>query len=460
MATPSSQLLFGCAARSGWQCLPLLLLFSVLGTPSAALAQSRSLTRQLDPLVVPGSVLPTLLNTRLEQLGCFRAQASLSGDLEPIPCQVDERTPRGAYVLPFGPDANPDASDGVLSSRDELVFVASDAGGKVERPRWPTGFIKGAELELRDPLDGALAWVYLGVFDGTPPRSKVDYVRYIPGSELIDAATYQLRFSKEAPIVFDHLSIKTGAGGDGSNPVDRMKIRLDAKVWNAISIQKSEADYSSDVIGYLDGPVRVLRRTRNRLIIWWKLPSPSAVQDNFFYGNHFEFPISVTLPLDLDTFLSEATLRISVDLKGNPRRVFFNDHNPEPVAIDGSWSEAEAKLDPRPYSWSVLHGTRPNDTAGWFNRLSIGANTPIDPYLYYQDNGAQADPPESSPGQVGDLGYEVRNLRGLTKGTHYLTSVLYHMPKYSPELVRRYLAIRNQPLQVRVPRVLVPTASD
>lgn len=432
--------------------LPLMLCHGLM-------AQPRSLERQLDPLVVPGAMLPSLLETPLEKLGCFRAKASLDGTLEPIPCQVDERTARGAYVLPFGPDSNPEDSDLKLSARDELVFVASDAGGKVEQPRWPAGLVEGLELELRDPLDGALAWIYLGAFEGPAPRSSVDYVRYIPGSEVVDASTYQLRFSKDAPIVFDHLAIKTGAGGDGSNPVDRMKIRLDAKVWGTISIQKTEADYTSEVIGYLDGPVRVLRRTRNRLIIWWKIPSPSAIQDNYFYGTHFEFPISVTLPMDLDAFLSEATLRISVDLKGSPRRVFFNEHNPEPVAIDGRWTAAEAGLDLRPYTWSVLHGTRSNDSAGWFNRLSIGANTPIDPYLYYRDNAQQADAPEGIPGQVGDLGYEVRNLKGLTKGTHYLTSVLYHMPKYSPELVRRYLSIRHHPLQVRVPRVMPPSSA-
>jgi len=187
-------------------------------------------------------------------------------------------------------------------------------------------------------------------------------------------------------------------------------------------------------------------------MIWWKLPSPSAIQDNFFYGRYFEFPIQVTLPLDLDTFLSEATLRISVDLKGKPEREFLNARNRSPVLMDGLVSPAEKSLDRRPAQWSVLHGTRPGDTGGWFNRLTVGANTPIDPWLYYGDDITHADAPESEAGEVGDIGYEVRNLKGLSRGTHTLTSVLYHFPVWSPSLERRYLAIQDAPLQTRLIR--------
>lgn len=419
-----------------------------VGGSGGEVVKPRTLQRTLDVVVTRGQALTGLLSTPLNQLGCFKGP----NPLVVIPCQIDEKTNNGQYILTSGPEARPQDSDGRLSPQDELLFVAQDAGPQVSSPQFPAGAQRFAEVEVVDPQDGALAWVYVAAFAGKAPRSNADYVTFRPSTGQVEGQVYRLTFSKEAPIVFDDLTLLAAGNGNGTNPVDRMKIRLDAKVWGTIPILKTEDDYSSELMGYIDGPVRVLRRTRNRLIIWWKIPSPSAVQDNFFYGRYFEFPIQVSLPLDLDSFLSEATLRISVDLKGKPEREFINARNRTPVKMDGVPTADEKALDRRPAQWSALYGTRVGNTGGWFNRLTVGANTRIDPWLYYGDDSSHADAPEATVGEVGDIGYEVRNLKGLTKGTHTLTSVLYHFPSWTPELERRYLAIQDAPLQTRVRR--------
>jgi len=430
-----------------------LALMGLLAGPAALHAQDsvRPLSRGVDPLVVSGTPLSPLNGTPLSRLGCFRVTGVRDSDagLEPIPCQVDERTPKGAYVFPKGPEADPKEGDGLLSPKDELVFMAHDGGPRAIAPAWPAGFQKGLELELIDPLDGGRGYVYLASFAQEAPRSPRDYVRYTPGTERVEGTSYLMGFSKKAPIVFDTLLIKRNAGGSGENPVDRMKVRLDARVWGTIPIHKTENDYSSEMIGYIDGPVRVIRRTRNRLVLFWKIPSPSAIQDNFFYDTFFEFPIVVTLPLDLDTFLSESKLRISVDLKGDPQRRFLNPRNRVPTRMDGLVTDDEKKLDLRPAEFSIVHGTRPGDEAGWFNRLSVGEKTQLEARLFYVDDATLNDPPEEVAGQLGNLGYEVPDLRGLTRGTHFLTSVLYSFPRYTPGLEQRYLSIKDAPLQVR-----------
>jgi len=408
-----------------------------------------TLTREDDPLVVSGATLTPLLNAPLEQLGCFRG---VQGKLEPTPCQIDERTSEGDYVLPLGPDGNPEDGDGRLSPHDELVFMARDLGARLAQPMWPEGFQQGLELQITDPRDGGRGYLYLAQFDRRPPRSPVDYVTYIPARETVESLAYSLSFSKTAPIVFDRLVLKKDFGGTGDDPVDRMKIRLEATVWNTFSIVKTENDYTSALVGYIDGPVRVLRRTRNRVVLFWKIPSPSALQDNFFYGTFFEFPVAISLPFDLDTFLSDASLRISVDLEGHPHQVFINSNNPTPVRMDGKTSALETALDLSPARWSVVYDASQKGSAGMVNRLSISANTPLFPHQYYVDDQTRPDAPESTPGQVGNLGYEVKNLKGLTKGTHLLTSVLYCFPRYHPGIEARYLAIKDAPLEVVVSR--------
>ncbi len=411
--------------------------------------QADTLVREVDAVLLAGTQMPTLQGFPVEHLGCF---ASHAGAWAPVPCQIDERTSDGAYVFPAGPEANPADGDGVLSPRDEWVFVAGDAGDRVPAPPWGPGLVRGVEVELTDPVDGGTAWLYLGAYDQPPPRSQRDYVRYDVGAQRVEGSSYILGFSRRAPIVFDTLILKKEAGGTGNDMVDRMKIRLTAKIWSTIDIYKTEEDYTSDLMGYIDGPVRVIRRTRNRLVLFWKIPSPSAVQDNYFYGTYFEFPVTVTLPLDMDTFLSECVLRISLDGSTPDGWWFLNSRNPRAVAMDGVWSAEEAAMDTAPAAWSVTFGKAPGHRGGWVNRLTIVSNVDLHPDLFYVDRATEPDPPENYPGQVGNVGYIVRDLKGLTRGTHVLSSVLYTFPEYEPGIEKRYLAVKDAPLRVEVTR--------
>ncbi len=417
--------------------------------PGAGHAEPDTLVREVDPIVLEGAQVPVLVGMPLDRLGCFAVH---DGTWAPVPCQVDERTSDGAYVFTAGPEANPGDGDGRLSANDEWVLEAGDAGERVVNPPWGEGFKRGVEVALTDPLDGGHAWFYLGAYEQPPPRSSRDYVRYHAGGQRVEGTSYVLGFSSRAPIVFNTLILKKAYGGTGHDIVDRMKIRLTAKIWDTIDIEKTEEDYTSDLMGYIDGPVRVIRRTRNRLVLFWKIPSPSAVQDNYFYGTFFEFPVTVTLPLDMDTFLSECVLRISVDGNGPDGVWFYNSRNASPVSMDGKWSEAEATLDTRPAAWSVTFWKGGGHTGGWVNRLTIVSNVDLHPDLFYVDKASEPDPPENFPGQIGNVGYIVPDLKGLTRGTHVLSSVLYTFPAYAPGIEKRYMAVKDAPIRVTISR--------
>ena len=415
----------------------MLLLFLCAGS-----AWGAGFPRQVDPVDL-SEVLSFIKGARIAHIGCFRAQ---EGQFEPIPYQIDERTEDGDLIFTKGPEAHPEDADGRLQLRDDFLILARDIGERMDPPSWPDGFIKGVEIQINDPVHHAQGYVYVGVFDRNPPRSTVDYVRYEAQANRIESESYILGFSKEAPIVFNSLVLKNTMGGNGEDPIDRMKIRLDATLRGGIELKKTEDDYTAKVIGYIDGPIRVIRRTRNRIILFWNIPSPSAIQDNYFYRDSFIFPILVSLPFDLDLFFRKASLRISVDLKSKTLRRFVNEHNRSPVLIDGKKSAAEAALDKRPYGWSAIYGDNPRSPGGWFNRLSM-EDSSITPQLYYVDEEENDDPPERSAGQIGNIGYQVDDLTKLGGGIHKLTSFMYAFNAFSNDLVESYIDIERHPLQ-------------
>jgi hypothetical protein len=151
----------------------------------------------------------------------------------------------------------------------------------------------------------------------------------------------------------------------------------------------------------------------------------------------------------VDTFLSEPRFRVSTDsLCSIPGRVFLNEKNPDPVAIDGKMSEAEQKLDKSPYKWMIVAQTGPNKGA-WMNRLLYEKDkTPAVPMLYYVDDMANADAPEEEPGQCGDVGYSLENLEKVEKGVLRLTSVMYNIPDFKPSEIQKTLNILDRPVKV------------
>jgi hypothetical protein len=262
-----------------------------------------------------------------------------------------------------------------------------------------------------------------------------------------------MAFHPKATIGIGDLAILPAGGGDGVDRVDRLKIRFQAVGPLGIRINKNEEDFSAKTVAWIDGPVRVIRRTANRMVLFWKIPTPSAELDNVYYGNAFEFPTRVDLPFDSDTFISQPVFRVSTDLMCASANgwVFHNGPNPAGVVVDGVMSDAETKLDPKTYRWSAMHATKPGASAGWLNRLLYPMiNTPVHPTLYYRDDAARPDPPEDDPGECGDLGYYLEGVEKIKKGRFELLSVMYNYPEFSPAVVERIMAVLDHPLKVSV----------
>jgi len=418
----------------------LLVAVSVSAGPNAG----KSLTRTQDPLILEGAPLAGLTGW---PIAATRAFAMKNGTVSAIPFQIDEKRPDGQYALPSGPQIS--ADDGMIDANDELVFMAMDAGDRIGRDQLPAGFTAAVELEITDPIDGGKGWVYLASYaQNPPPLSAIDYVTYNNANVVIDTLWFRMAFHPKARLSIGDLIRKPAGGGGNRDLVDRLKIRFTGSVFG-VDLDRNEENFLSETLGWIDGPVRIVRRTVNRVTLW-KLKSPKAFTDNVYYINAFEFPTIIELPFRSDLIVKNPKFRISTDGMCNVSgRRFYNSNNPNGVSIDGVMDAAEKSLDTGPYTWSLV--TDPGGQGGWMNRLLYDTRaTPVRPNLYYNDNAGVADGPEDELGECGDIGYTLDNLGQLKKDKMYLKSILYSVPGTDAKTISEFLNIIDKPLRVNV----------
>ncbi len=408
-----------------------------------AAANQKTLKRTEDQVIVAGKAMPGALGWPIGQARLFSFK---NGQARAVPFQIDEVKPNGKFAVTYGPQRSND--DGVITDRDQLVFMAFDAGDQGGREALPAGAAAVVEIQLQDPLDGGRAWVYLAQYPGNAPAlAAEDYVKFDNQNTRVDSYRYAMGFHKKATLSIGYLAIKPGGGSDGKNIVDRLKIRFQAEILGGLgSIDKNEEQFSSQTIGWIDGPVRVIRSTANQMKIW-KIQTPSAYLDNIYYINSFEFPTEINLPFNPGAVLSGPKFRVATDgLCSLLGRTFYNSRNTQGVTVDGVMSEAEKKLDPNPYTWSAV--VEPNKKGAWINRLMYDTNSPAVPMLYYNDDRARIDPPEDDPGECGDIGYQLVNLDKVKRGKLTLVSIMYQVNSFSLARVPEYMNILNKKLQI------------
>jgi len=473
-----------------------LIIISLLSCTSPLKGNSllkRTITRQVDPIIVKGEDLSKFLGKKVNSLYLYanRGQTSVEttrrvvstdpvgSDPEkfvPIPFQIDRRDSQGDLIFPsssvnpvrnqrflngvnsksqisnsknlnFGKDSN---SYSLLSNNDELVFMAKDLGNRVLQKDWIEDAEEGLEIEVIDPLNGSKGWAYLFSFSSPKKKSSLDYVDYLPKENKIKAQRYIVGFCPQAEMVFDNLTITKTGGGDGVDIFDRFKVRVEARMFLGVRFSKNEEDFTSQVTGYLDGPVRVIRRSKSRTKVFGVFSTPWANSDFTAYCSFFKLPIIINLPFDLSLLLSKLSLRMSADASLITGRKFYNSNNLKGVELDGVMSKKEHKLDYGPAKWLVVAGTREGDTGTWLNRLLIPPSSGLIPNLYYQDDLEALDGPEEVPGQIGNIGYEITNFTHLKGGKYKIISIMYTLPKYKVGDEKGYLDVLDHPLKVVV----------
>jgi hypothetical protein len=320
-------------------------------SPAAALVVEKStviypFSSPYYPVVLTGKDLPPLLNHPLKALALYAVDG---GELRPIAFQIDRRDARGSFQIPIGEAERAAEAETGLDGNDECVFMASEVGDKTARIPEALGASIATEIELRDPHTGRRGWVYGLVFQELAPRpAPIDYVAYDAEKDVVESETVRIGFSREHPFLIDRILWKEAeTRRTARNFTDTMKIRHRGKLLRAISFQRTQADYTSSLSAVKDGPVRVIRRTRNKVRVLWRLKTPSIFIDFIHYANAFFMDTRLDLPFRPGLFFSDVETVMSLDGRpdpGFPLTEVFTDSARDGVAIDGTMSDRKKLL--------------------------------------------------------------------------------------------------------------------
>ena len=282
-----------------WIAIPLVVAAGGLlssGAPAVAaetaVVAPKTLTRSHDPVIVVGAELVPLLGHPVEQ---FRLYGFRSGAFEVIPHQVEARDERGEIV--FG---DPNAERRAIGPRDELVFMARDAGDRAEPRGLPPDADAAWEIELIDSVGGERGWVYLLHFGGKPPPlSPVRYAAFDPETNEARGWYYSVRYAPERNY-YTSMRILPGPGRSGPELLSRMQIRIEAAfslVFATWRPEFTEEDFTARVDGVKNGPVRAVRRVRQSLDMGRFFPDvPSGRVYSSYYFSSFVTPTTLSLP--------------------------------------------------------------------------------------------------------------------------------------------------------------------
>ncbi len=353
-------------------------------------------------LAVSGRRFAALAGRPATELGAW---AWRDGRRVPVPFQIDEcdgdgRVMIGTHDLP--------APSAALGPRSLVLLRREDAA-----ERSPAGGASEHDFEIEVPdATGERRWLYLGPAHAELPPSVEDEVDYDPLQDRVHAARYTLGFDRPQVSYF---SAADGKGRDRGNLLDRLKARVRARIfWGLIEFRRNEDQVTETVLGHGDGPLRAVRRARLEVEIGWGLPSPVIIADDYFYADHAEGPMSISVPFALSYVLGDLDVRIFLDFRDLDGFELFA----EGLGAAGVPVGKEAQLPTPPPGRTTWFALRKGGMA-FLHRIRLDAGlSSVRPTLYYTYAPDRPDPPEAVRGERPAVGYRLTDWSSVGRG-HY-----------------------------------------
>ncbi len=427
-----------------------IILFFVLSIIAGYIYAQSPLSWRKDAVVIEGKKLSLLLGEKIRHIGVFIWR---DGRFEPIPFQIDEKTKDGEYVFPNGSQRNPQEGNSRLDKQDELVFMVWDAGLSAPKDfKFPQGAKKGVEVVITDPVKNQNAYAYIFSFECSAPRSSKDYVKNLVEEGRNFVKTDYYWFGE--PIgegYFDRLHLISPSGKIGPNMVDRIKGRGFIRAFGGIiKIRSGEYNTPTDLVAWIDGPVRVIRRMIGGVELFKIKVKLSGGADNVFYRDWFYTPIFFTIPPGASSFLKGSYMLYTIDFNKNfLGSYYFDAVNPKPVILDGKMDEKEENLNRTSnHNWYAVGGDKGNLVERFIVPKEWGKYVNI--VTFYIDDSEQKDPPEAEPGRH-QVGFKISGMFEVPAGKYEYR--LYYMvsdQKLDQNTIKPWLYILDQPLKIQI----------
>jgi hypothetical protein len=366
--------------------------------------------------IVTGGQLPALLGTQLQQISMLSYAA---GRLSPISFQIDRKDHQGRYVIEADRSPKSARADAVLDDNDELVFRAKDRGDRLPGSSQLARSHRLIEIRLSEPESGAAGWVYVRISSDEKPLSQQRFIRYLPDTDAVKGQLYHIGFSAELPFLVDAFHWKLpGEHAWSADISDTMKIRHLGTFLGFLPFQRTHADYSSRLVSVKRGPLRIIRRTSNRIRMLWKLRSPALYVDYIMMPDGFVMDTVIDIPFNIGLFFSDVVTLTTMDWNDDPALPDLTVH-----AADGTALPVNGRMSRDKQRFNTVNESEFSISSAFGEllvSLDIPDDFPIQPWLYLRDEINTADLPEHHPGQFGNVGFRTTEWERIDSDVHHL----------------------------------------
>lgn len=387
-----------------------MVMVSIATAGTDASVSTKTLDRDLDPVIVTGDKVAALFGSPVDQLFVY---TYTNGTWWQIPTQVDEVTLTGDYTT---------TEDYILDGNDEIVFMAMDLGDQAPADEFITSTLSISDtwymIEVVNPIDPVeKGWAYIVRSTMLTPDFTADYVDYDLGLHRLKGSTYELGLAIPH-LYFDYLTLH---GGD--DILDRTKTRLCFRGFDdpggSLCILNEDnlpgdVEIGDDLIK--DGVVRVIARGGKGIGYHSKVDWTRPISWKQTWGPHMRFSIDFNEEVDGATHYN-AVVPGGLPVDGFPDTV--------PETPVSSW-----------FQLSSVYGTL----------IQVGDTTSMGgiQYNYYEDESIFKSSDTGDGERWGETGVFVEEP---SKNFTYAFT-LYILPSGQPNVGATYEAFFEHPLSV------------
>lgn len=340
----------------------------LLGSSSASGQTLNTLDRPYDVLVLRGSDVPQWLGERFDAIQPRFYRYDAAADVwTPLPFQFD--------------NSNPDEADPTVNEQDEFLFMAPDMGDQAPPEAWvPDNASKlygRIEVRAADPLNpGRYGWIYL-YRSSTLPLSTTKYLHYTAASDQIESDVYIAGHGVSG--FQSTLKLKTEAGGDNLDFLDRQKFRLHlhAKAYGLDTdfLLKEQMDETVQVETGVNADIVVRKqrvdvirdgtiRLQRNLTLYGEITIRVGGIELYHLDGEFVFPTvyyphyanwqTPNIPIAPSEDYDIRGIRLSVDMNDNAKGMqFVNPFNTRGALIDGEMDDLDLTMNWPGWNWHM-----------------------------------------------------------------------------------------------------------
>jgi len=330
------------------------LLFS-FGIIVSGLSTAVFATETYHPIQIPLSTVPPLVGKPIADFGLY---AFKNGKLQTIAFQIDQVDPQDKILLPFNGEVPPKKMrlPQFTTRRDLLLWMPEDMGEAYDLKKIKTTPSETwLEINISPSAatqDGHFVYVRIAPDQTLSPK---DYVTYDRENDLVRTPSFFIGYRDI--IIINRFGWISKDGSLGENLLHRVAVRFSAKaLFGLFPIEITENDIVSRVVGFKDGPIRVLKRVTNAPRLPLGMKGPASETDCFFYRNSYQTQVAVDFPVGGKAILSDAKFRIYIDLPHFPEPLNLEMPNAEHFTIRPDLIPQDFLVSKTPMTWIHYFG--------------------------------------------------------------------------------------------------------